>query len=56
MIAREPLVAAVPSGSVHARKKALDQTVSWIEPFTSTCVERYVELAQLVAQRETRGT
>ncbi|MCP3717489.1 MULTISPECIES: hypothetical protein [unclassified Paraburkholderia] len=56
VVAREPLVAAVPSGSVHARKKALDQTVSWIEPFTSTCVERFVELAQSVAQRETRGT
>jgi DNA-binding transcriptional LysR family regulator len=38
-----------------AGNPALDQTVSWMEPFTSTCVERFVELARAVAQRQTRG-
>jgi hypothetical protein len=33
---------------------ALDQTVSWMEPFTSTCVERFLELAKSVAERQTR--
>jgi hypothetical protein len=33
---------------------ALDQTVSWLEPFTSTCVGRFVELPKSVTERQTR--
>jgi DNA-binding transcriptional LysR family regulator len=49
MALQRPGVAYVPL----AQAPALDQTVSWIEPFTSTCVERFVELAKTFAQRRT---
>jgi DNA-binding transcriptional LysR family regulator len=50
MALHRPGVAYVPL----AGEPALDQTVSWMEPFTSTCVERFVELAKAVAERQTR--
>ncbi|QGZ57263.1 LysR substrate-binding domain-containing protein [Paraburkholderia acidiphila] len=67
LVAAERGVAIVPAFTVALQRSgvayvplsdapALEQTVSWIEPFTSICVERFVELARLVAQRETRGT
>ncbi|MCP3711370.1 LysR substrate-binding domain-containing protein [Paraburkholderia sp. CNPSo 3274] len=66
LVAAERGVAIVPAFTMALQRSgvayvplrgapALDQTVSWTEPFTSTCVERFVELAQSVAQRETRG-
>jgi DNA-binding transcriptional LysR family regulator len=51
MALQRPGVAYVPL----AQAPALDQTISWIEPYTSTCVERFVELAKAVAQRGTRA-
>ena len=65
LVAAERGVAIVPAFTMALQRSgvtyvplsdapALDQTVSWIEPFTSTCIERFVELAQSVAQRKTR--
>lgn len=67
LVAAERGVAIVPAFTMALRQSgvayvplagepALDQTVSWAEPFTSACVERFVELARLVAQRQARAT
>ncbi|WP_321914602.1 LysR substrate-binding domain-containing protein [Paraburkholderia sp. J11-2] len=66
LVAAERGVAIVPAFTMALQRSGvayvplngapvLEQAVSWIEPFTSTCVERFVELAQSVSQRETRG-
>ncbi|WP_322032605.1 LysR substrate-binding domain-containing protein [Paraburkholderia sp. J76] len=66
LVAAERGVAIVPAFTMALRRSGvtyvplsgapvLDQTVSWIEPFTSTCVQRFVELAQPVARRSNRS-
>jgi len=66
LVAAERGVAIVPafttalqrSGVAYvplAGEPVLEQTVSWVEPFTSTCVERFVELAHAVARHPMRG-